>query len=118
MIINLNTQLARRIRPTVWRGPLGHGTQCYPVLEVLSLPDLQRIYGTEGQREAVLEKARWPERSNIRAAMATIMDWSMATAQTLSVPQLRPSGLPQGRHNHVGYKTSAEHLDCFLLFDQ
>ena len=43
----------------------------------LSLPEFQRLYGTEEQCEAALEKARWPDGSTVRAAMCKIMAWSM-----------------------------------------
>ena len=86
----------------------------------LSLPEFQRLYGTEWQREAALEKARWPDRFRRCPRLSRPRAWAglWPAAQALSVPYLRPSGHPPGWHDHAGHQTPAAHLVPGLLSDR
>lgn len=84
----------------------------------LSLPEFQRLYGTEELCQGALEKSRWPD--GFRCPRCNGHEHgglSMAGGSSAISAAAAASGHPHGRHDHAGHKTASHHLVSGLLSD-
>ena len=79
----------------------------------LNLLESLRLYGTEEQCAAAMEKARWPDGFRFPQCQGHEHGqiYSRKLNQARSEQGLRPFSHPHGRHDHAGHLAAADHMD-------